>query len=156
MLTIPNPTRPRGLTPVRLLTDRAKRLRARRSPPDGPKRCHYCGAAKPRDIDHVDGNESHGQRHNLAWACRTCNTRKGVAFRDRGRGVRTRQFNPAGGARNLAQYVQAVMALRGEGDMKLSDAIAMMHATPHTKRAEFAAEIWRRRRARGSDKKVPF
>jgi hypothetical protein len=32
----------------------------------------------------------------------------------------------------------------------------IIHDTPKEKRQEFAAEIWRRRRARGTDRRTPF
>jgi hypothetical protein len=53
--------------------------------------------------------------------------------------------NP-GGATNLAQYVQAAMDhVRGSHDA----AGAILHATPKSKRREFAKEIWFRRGYRG-------
>jgi hypothetical protein len=64
-----------------------------------------------------------------------------------GKGVRTRQYNPAG-ATNLAQYVQAAMDhVRGSHD----EAGAIIHATPKSKRREFAKEIWFRRGYRGQN-----
>jgi hypothetical protein len=48
------------------------------------------------------------------------------------------------------------MSLKGQGDMKLADAIALVHATPHSRRSEFAREIWAKRRARGRGEEVPF
>jgi hypothetical protein len=66
-----------------------------------------------------------------------------------GKGVRTRQYNPAAsGATNLAQYVQAAMDhTRGSHDA----AGAILHATPKSKRREFAKEIWFRRGYRGQN-----
>jgi hypothetical protein len=156
--TVPNPTRPRGLRAVSLnVTDRALRYRANRNAPPGPRRCHYCGTRRNVEIEHVDGFEENGAPENLTWSCRRCNTKKGAVFARAGRGRRTRQFNPGGGARNVAQWVNAVMALKGEGGtMSLSDAIAMVHATPHSKRSEFAREIWERRRRSGKESEVPF
>ena len=67
------------------------------------------------------------------------------------------QFNPAGGARSLAQWVVATQAMKGESDaMPVAAAVEMIRATPPTKRSEFAQEIWARRRARGTDRLVPF
>jgi len=64
-----------------------------------------------------------------------------------GHGVRTRQFNP--GASTLAQYTEAALQhTRGEHDAGGE----IIHETPKEKRQEFAAEIWRRRRARGTDR----
>jgi hypothetical protein len=68
-----------------------------------------------------------------------------------GVGKRTRQNNP--GARTLAEYTEAVMQhTRGQYD----DGGEIIHETPQEMREKFAAEIWRRRRARGTDRKVPF
>ncbi len=159
---ISNPTTPGGRKPVELITDRARRYRANQTPPPGPRQCNYCGRKPARDIDHVDGNEANGNPANLVYACRSCNTRKGVVFRNAGIGKLTRQFNPAqdsAGARSLGQWVQAVMAMRGESSsMSVPAAVAMVQATPAARRSEFAAEIWKRRRERGTDKReeVPF
>ena len=68
-----------------------------------------------------------------------------------GKGKRTRQYNPA--ARTLAQYTEALMQhTRGQYDA----GGATIHDTPKEARQRFAAEIWQRRRARGTDRKVPF
>ncbi len=68
-----------------------------------------------------------------------------------GRGKRTRQYNP--GARTLAQYTEAVMQhTRGSYDAGGQT----IHDTTKEKRREFAGEIWRRRRARGTDRRTPF
>ncbi len=155
---IPNPSMPAGRKPVELITDRAKRYRANRAAPEVEKRCVYCGAPRPRDIDHVDGNEANNNPENLVYACRPCNAKKGAAFARSGRGVRTRQFNPASkGATSLGQWVQAVLALRGEAStMSLPAAVRLVQETPPARRSAFAAEIWRRRRERGTDKQIPF
>jgi|YNPMSStandDraft_1061717.scaffolds.fasta_scaffold09488_5 hypothetical protein len=155
---IPNPSLPAGRKPVELITDRAKRYRANRNAPPGERRCAYCGAPRPRDIDHVDGDESNNNPENLVYACRSCNVRKGQVFARAGLGVRTRQFNPHGkGATSLGQWVQAVLALRGEAStMSLPAAVRLVKETPASRRSAFAAEIWRRRRERGTDKLVPF
>jgi hypothetical protein len=65
-----------------------------------------------------------------------------------GKGVRTRQYNP--GAYTLAQYTEAALQhTRGAHDAGGE----IIHLTPKEKRQEFAAEIWRRRRARGTDRR---
>jgi len=65
-----------------------------------------------------------------------------------GQGIRTQQYNP--GARTLAQYVQAaVRHQRGAYD----EGGTIAHETPKEKRQEFATEIWRRRGARGTDRR---
>ncbi len=49
------------------------------------------------------------------------------------------------------------MALKSETDTaKLQAAIDTVHNTPHSRRARFAAEIWERRRAHGTDRQIPF
>jgi hypothetical protein len=155
-------TRSSGGLPVAIrpnLTDRALRYQANATPPEGPKQCGFCGSKRNVEIEHVDGFEENNYGHNLMWACRSCNTKKGIAFRNAGAGRRTKQFNPQQhGAQNLAQWVIAVMTLRGESNqMSLGDAIALVHATPQSRRSEFAREIWEHRRARGTDSiAVPF
>lgn len=74
-----------------------------------------------------------------------------------GLGRRTRQYNPAlRGAQSLAQWVTAVLSLKGEGPMEPAAAAEVVRATPPQKRSEFAREIWERRRQHGTDKLVPF
>lgn len=60
-----------------------------------------------------------------------------------------RHGNPAEGAQTMAQWVNAVEALKGQGvGMSAQSAVEMIRATPPEHRSEFAVEIWRRRRAR--------
>jgi len=95
----------------------------------------------------VDGDEGHWDPENLMWSCRPCNVIVGIVFRDCGIGRRTRQFNPqTQGAQTLGQWIQAVQGMRGESNMDPAAAIAIVHATPASRRSEFALEIWRRRR----------
>lgn len=99
-------------------------------------------------IDHKDGNESNGSPDNLRYLCKRCNTRFGVAMARAGIGARTRQYNP--GAYTLRQYTEAALQhTRGAHDAGGK----IIHQTPKEKRQEFAAEIWRRRRARGTDRR---
>jgi hypothetical protein len=101
----PNPAT--GST-VPLVTDRALRYRAQKNTPPGPRVCAYCGAAAGTvEIEHVDGEEANTDPSNLLWACRSCNTQKGIAFREEGVGRPIRQFNPA--AADLAE-LRAQMA----------------------------------------------
>lgn len=159
---VPNPCTPGGRKPVTLITDRAKRYRAQKNAPAGNKRCYLCGApprGRTMDVDHIDGHEAHGNPENLAWACRSCNTAKGAHFAKKRRGKRTRQYNPSatgGGAKSLGAWMEAVLSLKGQGTMPLSEAIALVHATPANRRSEFASMIWDRRRQHGTDKQVPF
>lgn len=64
-------------------------------------------------------------------------------------GRKTRQYNPASGAQNLGQWLNAVLSLRGDGGtMSVADAVTMVHATPAEDRNSFAREIWSKRRSR--------
>lgn len=149
-VVVPNPASG-SLRSAEYITDRAKRYRAQRVNIPGPRLCHFCGDPRPRDRHHVNGREADNAPHNLSWACRSCNTAMGAAAARSGVGQRTRQFNPAApGAQTLAQWVQAVLAAKGQSDeMSVAQAVQMIHATPPERRSTFAAEIWRRRRARG-------
>jgi hypothetical protein len=104
-------------------------------------------------VGHVDGEERNTHPHNLMWTCRSCNVRCGVTPKRAGLGRRTRQYNPEGeGAKTLAQWLTAVQAMKGNsGETTVGDAVAMIHATPADARSQFAKEIWRRRRAHGTD-----
>ena len=128
--------------------------------PEGPRVCEYCGSGEQIMVHHRDGDESHTTRRNLAYACRSCNNTIGAQMAAAGKGRRTVQYNPAGGAQNLGQWVIAVSVLRGESDqMTLSAAREMVRNTPASKRSQFAGEIWSRRRRRGTAKwasSVPF
>ena len=159
-VTIPNPSAPGGLIPARLITDRAKRYRAQSAIEQEDKRCIYCG--NPRgtlDVEHINGNEDDGEPRNLAYACRSCNTAKGAHFRNVGAGRRTRQYNPSKkkGARTMGQWVKAVMIMKGKATddkMSLDQAIELIQDTPPSRRSQFAAEIYARRRERQLD--IPF
>jgi hypothetical protein len=102
-------------------------------------------------VDHQDGDEWNGAPDNLRWLCKSCNTRLGLAMARAGIGRRTRQCNP--GALTLPDYMDAITQhSRGQYDAGGE----IIHDTPKEKRQEFAAEIWRRRRARGTDRRTPF
>ncbi len=136
--------------PVNEITDRAKRYRAHQPEcrPPGPAKCALCGSSRFVVIDHKDSDESNGSPENLRWLCKSCNTRLGRTMARKGKGVRTRQYNP--GAYTLAQYTEAALQhTRGAHDAGGE----IIHETPKEKRQEFAAEIWRRRRARGTDRR---
>lgn len=99
-------------------------------------------------IDHRDGDEANGSPENLRWLCVPDNVSEAIRLARAGQGVKTRQYNP-GGAHTLAQYTQAVLEhTRGAHDAGGK----IIHATPKEKRRDFAAEIWQRRRARGTDR----
>lgn len=141
---VPNPAL-RGARQL-VVTDRALRYRANAAELPGPRICHYCGSQAGRlDIDHVDGREEHGNPANLSYACRSCNTRKGRYFALQGVGRKTRQYNPSGasGARTAAQWAQVTGSVTGPGPLPPARAIATILATPHERRARFAAELAR-------------
>lgn len=139
-----------------VVTDRALRYRAQANAPDGPKVCGFCGSRKNIDLEHINGHEEDSSPENLMYACRSCNTQKGIHFANVGLGRRTRQYNPAGGARSLGQWLTAVLSAKGEGSMDTAAAVEMIRNTSPAKRSEFAQQIWERRRARGTDSLVPF
>jgi hypothetical protein len=174
MKTVHNPAT-RALMPVKLITDRAKRYRAQKNNAQTERRCIYCGRPGGElHAEHINGRESDGEPANLAYACRSCNTTKGAYFARIGFGTRTRQYNPtkAGGAANLAEWLEAVGSVRPRkgarysganygagGRMSTAEAVAMIRATPADKRSSFAREVWNRRRARGEasyTESVPF
>jgi len=149
-------------TRARDVTDRALRYRANARPPAGERRCAFCGSRDCTvEVGHVDGFEENTNPRNLIWTCRSCNTKAGAHFKRQGRGRRTRQYNPAAagsGAVNLGQWLIAVASMKGESDqMTVPGAVAMIHATPASRRSEFARQIWSIRRQRGTDRsQVPF
>jgi len=158
--SIPNPTRPGALRPVELITDRAKRYRAVNAIAQSEKRCIYCGKTPARPmVDHIDGREANNHPANLAYACRSCNTTKGAHYARRGAGKRTRQFNPAQPGRkirSLAQFIQAIQAVKGTGaQMDLFDAQELLHNTSPDERSRWAKEA-NARRWGGRRSEVPF
>ena len=134
------------------ITDRAKRYRSNAPGcrPPGPRLCALCGSVRNVEVGHANGLEDDISPENLIWTCRSCNVRCGNVLRRAGLGRKTRQYNPAGdGAKNLGQWLNAVLSLRGEGGtMSVADAVAIVHATPPEDRSRFAREIWSKRRSR--------
>lgn len=148
-----------GITVRRNVTDRALRYRANAEPPEGPLICCYCGSLDNVEVEHINGHEEDNELENKAWACRSCNTKKGALMARLGLGRRTRQFNPAGGAKSLGQWLTAVQSAKGESDaMDVRDAVDMIRQSSQAKRSEYAREIWKLRRAHGTDRssEVPF
>lgn len=137
-----------GRKPVSQITDRAKRYRAQQNV-KGPKKCVVCGSTKNLDVMHLDGDESHGESRNLAWGCRSCNAKLGAAFKRIGKGKLTRQYNPAQGVPTFEQYKFAVSHgirrhwERGSGWVagEHDEYGAIIHATPKSKRSEYARRI---------------
>ena len=103
-------------------------------------------------VAHVDGNESNGAQENLGPTCRSCNARVAHVMKRAGIGRRVVQYNPRSeGAQTLGQWMAAVMSMKGESDqMNVSDAVAMIHATPASDRSQFAREIWQLRQEHGT------
>jgi hypothetical protein len=103
---------------------------------------------------HLDGNEGNGEPENLAHGCRSCNARLGHAFKRIGAGVRTRQYNPSAGIPTFQQYIWAVTHhSRGDRD----EGGAIIHATPRSKRIEYARQIADLKRSRRSElQEIPF
>jgi len=146
-----------GTKPVELITDRAKRYRANHPDckPQGAKVCSFCGSTRNVEVHHLDGNEDNSAPRNLAWACRACNTKIGVAHKKAGKGKRTRQFNPSGPIPTYGQYLRAVsLYVRGAHD----EGGAIIHATPPAKRSEYARMIAAEKRKRGTHRRseIPF
>jgi hypothetical protein len=153
----------------RNLTDRAYRYRAVNAMPEGRKLCVFCGAKTKLMAGHVDGFEENTEPENLVWTCRRCSAFHANALKRTRMGRRTAQYNPSasGGASNLGEWMQAIGAIRPHkypdknagllSTMKTSDAVAMIRATPASKRSEFASKLTtsRARRGRGRDS-VPF
>ncbi len=124
----------------RNLTDRAKRYRAQRNRPPGPKRCNFCTSRRNVDIDHITGDESDGAPENLMWLCRPCNATKAFHQARNKIGVRTRQYNPEGRP-TLAKFKHAASILLGRIKGSVSAATAYIRGTPPEKRAEFAEKM---------------
>jgi hypothetical protein len=144
---ITNPSR----KPVGEITDRAKRYRAQSNVP-GPKKCVICGKNPGKlDVMHLSGDESDGARKNLAYGCRSCNGKLAAAWKRAGSPVRTRQYNPSSGVPSFQQYAWAVANHeRGAHD----EGGAIIHATPRSKRIEYAKRIAASRSERRDS--VPF
>jgi hypothetical protein len=156
-----------GRLPVQLITDRAKRYRANHPDcvPAGPKKCLYCSSGRNVVVHHLDGNEDNGRRSNLAFACKRCNTRIGLAHKRAGKGKRTRQYN--GSKITAQQYAWAVTQIcrkRDEAkgkcsrsnDAEVLEAVALIRATPASLRRQFAESARRARSRGGRGSEVPF
>lgn len=89
---------------------------------------------------------------NLGYGCRSCNGRLSAAWKRIGSPVRTRQYNPSSASvPTFQQYAWAVANHeRGAHD----EGGAIIHATPRSKRIEYARRIAETRSARRDS--VPF
>ncbi len=135
------------------ITDRAKRYRAQQNV-TGPKKCVICGSRQNLGVMHLTGNENPGETKNLAWGCKSCNGILGSAFKKFGLGKPTNQYNPAKGVPSFEQYAAAVGGMLG-GEREYypnstrhkkgahDEAGAIIHATPKSKRVEYAIRIAR-------------
>ena len=152
----------RWLKPISEITDRQRRRRSRQCIDKKLlKRCAFCGSSRNMRLHHLNGNESDIHPKNLIGACHACNALIGWLLKRHniGRRVDLEYKNPeAKPARNLSQWMMAVKSLRGESnEMTPRAAIAMIRATSPARRSHFADDIWKIRRARGTDKTaVPF
>lgn len=146
---------------ARNITDRAYRYRAVKNAPPGPKVCAFCGSKRSVEVGHIDGHEENSGDENLIWTCRSCNVVAGNTLRNARMGRLTNQYNPAGGAKTLAQWLTAVSVItphkdRGQGSlfpsadntMEVRDAVALIRATPASRRSSFARQIADSKRAR--------
>jgi hypothetical protein len=130
------------MKPAGQITDRAKRYRAHRNRPAGPKRCTLCSSRRNVDIDHITGDEADGEPENLMWLCRPCNVRKAILQQRNRIGVRTRQYNPRR-APGFKEFRNAGMILTGLSPGNVAEATAVIYQTPPEKRLEYAERIER-------------
>lgn len=128
------------MKPASQITDRAKRYRANRNAPPGPKRCNFCAARKNVDVDHISGDEADGETENLMYLCRRCNARKAVTQARNKIGVRTRQYNPEPKT-SFREFQHSAAVLLGLRRGDAGNATAVIRSTPPEKRAEYAERI---------------
>jgi hypothetical protein len=121
------------------ITDRAKRYRAQRNKPPGPKRCNFCRSRKNVGIDHISGNESHGQPENLLYLCKSCNALKAVQQARNRIGVRTRQYN--GRRPSFSRYQNAVEVILGLSSGDVGEATDVIAITPPADRVTYAEKL---------------
>ena len=127
----------------RNLTDRAKRYRANNegSRPAEPRVCAFCGSDENVEVDHIDGDESHGEPENLMWLCRSCNTTKGAVMKRAGLGRLTSQYNPSAAASGINAWASAADVLLGRVPGNVRRAVRTVRATPAARRRQFAARL---------------
>ena len=147
------------------ITDRGYRYRANQAIPEHPKVCVFCGSSREKlMVAHLDGHEENTEENNLSWSCRSCNSLSSNTLRNAGKGRLTRQFNPSRGARNVGEWMQAVGAItphiyRGDrgisSTMPVSEAVAIIRATPHARRSQFASELRKYKSSRSRERGNP-
>lgn len=128
------------MKPIHAITDRAKRYRANRNAPPGPRRCNLCASRKNVDIDHITGDESDESPDNLMYLCRSCNTRKAVIQKRNRIGIRTRQYNPQRPP-TFCQFRNAGLVLVGDQPGDPAEATQLVRATPPKLRSEYGSRI---------------
>jgi hypothetical protein len=137
--------------PAEEITDRAKRYRAQNAV-EGPKRCVFCNGNRDLQVLHLSGDETDGERKNLAWGCRSCNGKLSAAWQRLGSPVRTRQYNPA--KKQTPTFQQYAWAVANHERGAHDEGGAVIHATPKSKRIEYARRIASTRSERRDS--VPF
>ena len=151
------------------ISDRGYRYRANKLAADHPRVCVFCGALPQHRklmVAHLDGHEENDVADNVAWSCRPCNSIASNTLKNAGLGRLTRQYNPtkSGGAANVGEWINAVGAItphvdRGDrglaSTMNVSDAVAMIRATPPHKRSEFWSQLRKHQGKRSSDRWNP-
>jgi hypothetical protein len=130
------------MKPAAEISDRAKRYRANRQPPAGPKRCTFCGHRKNVGIDHITGDERDGEPENLMYLCKSCNTHKGIMQARNRVGIRTRQYNPHRRP-TFSQFRNASLVLLGIEPGNVAEATATVRETSPLQRISFADRIER-------------
>lgn len=130
------------MKPAHQITDRAKRYRANRNPPPGPRRCNFCVSRKNIDVDHVTGDEADEAPENLMYLCRRCNTAKGITQARNRIGVRTRQFNPhIIKIPTFAEFKHSAAVLLGVEAGDVGRATDTVRAIPPERRTAYADKI---------------
>ena len=122
------------------LTDRAKRYRAKRNAPPGPRICNFCTSRQNVDIDHIDGDESDGDVFNLMYLCRRCNGKKAYVQKRNRIGIRTQQYNPDE-RRTLEGFKHAARVLLGEVPGDAARATRYIQGITPEKRAAYAETL---------------
>lgn len=128
------------MKPAHAITDRAKRYRANKQPPPGPRRCTFCSSRRNIDIDHITGDESDDAPANKMYLCRPCNTAKGIVQARNRIGARTRQYNPFK-VPTFAEFKHHAAVLLGVAAGDAHKATGAIRATPPEKRVEYADRI---------------
>jgi hypothetical protein len=144
--------------PSSAITDRQQRRRASKCIEQTNRRCIFCGSNRNPKVHHLNGNESDNHPKNLVYACNSDNLLVGWLLKRLNIGRRAERNPAAEPAKSLGQWVMAVKSMKGESnDMEPKAAIAMIRATSPRRRSYFAEQIWKIRRAKGTDKtRVPF